>query len=102
MEIKEGRFRDDLFFRLNVIPIHVPPLRERIEDLPILVNVSWGIWPKNYPPLKKPCPKMPLKILKQWHWKGNVRELKNLMERLSIMVDGDVIGKKDLPAPYKS
>jgi len=100
VEIKEGRFRDDLFFRLNVIPIHVPPLRERIEDLPILVNVFLGHLAEKLSTPKKTLSKDAVEILKQWHWKGNVRELKNLMERLSIMVDGDVIGKNDLPVPY--
>ncbi|MCG8549437.1 MAG: sigma-54 dependent transcriptional regulator [Desulfobacterales bacterium] len=99
-EIKAGRFREDLFFRLNVIPIHVPALRERIEDLPILVNVFLGHLAEKLSTPKKTLSGEAVEILKQWHWKGNVRELKNLMERLSIMVDGDIIGKNDLPAPY--
>lgn len=99
-EIKEGRFREDLFFRLNVIPIHVPPLRERIEDLPILVDFFLTHLAEKSSAPKKTLSKEALDILKQWHWKGNVRELKNLTERLSIMVEGDVIGKDDLPAPY--
>nr|WP_319395871.1 sigma-54 dependent transcriptional regulator [uncultured Desulfobacter sp.] len=99
-EIKAGRFRADLFFRLNVIPIHVPSLRERIEDLPILVDFFLTHLAEKSSAPKKTLSKETLEILKQWHWKGNVRELKNLMERLSIMVEGDVIGKNDLPAPY--
>jgi len=99
-EIKEGRFREDLFFRLNVIPIHVPSLRERIDDLPILVEFFLTHLAEKSSASKKTLSKEALEILKQWHWKGNVRELKNLMERLFIMVDGDVIGKNDLPAPY--
>lgn len=99
-EIKEGRFREDLFFRLNVIPIHVPALRERIEDLPLLVDFFLGHLAEKLSAPKKTLSNEAIEILKQWHWKGNVRELKNLMERLSIMVEGDVIGKKDLPAPY--
>nr|WP_319494482.1 sigma-54 dependent transcriptional regulator [uncultured Desulfobacter sp.] len=101
-EIKEGRFREDLFFRLNVIPIHVPSLRERIEDLPILVDFFLTHLAEKSSAPKKSLSKDALEILKQWHWKGNVRELKNLMERLSIMVEADVIWKNDLPAPYNS
>nr|WP_321402984.1 sigma-54 dependent transcriptional regulator [uncultured Desulfobacter sp.] len=101
-EIKEGRFREDLFFRLNVIPIHVPSLRERIEDLHILVDFFLTHLAEKSSAPKKTLSKEALEILKQWHWKGNVRELKNLMERLSIMVEADVIGKNDLPAPYNS
>lgn len=101
-EIKAGRFREDLFFRLNVIPIHVPSLRERIDDLPILVDFFLTHLAEKSSAPKKTLSKEALEILKQWHWKGNVRELKNLMERLSIMVEGDVIGKNDLPAPYNS
>jgi len=100
LEIKEGRFREDLFFRLNVIPIHVPALRERIDDLPILVGFFLSHLAEKSSAPKKTLSKEALEILKQWHWKGNVRELKNLMERLSIMVESDVIGKKDIPAPY--
>ena len=100
VEIKEGRFREDLFFRLNVIPIHVPALRERIEDLPLLVDCFLGHLAEKLSAPKKTLSKEAIDILKQWHWKGNVRELKNLMERLSIMVEGDVIGKNEIPAPY--
>ena len=99
-EIKADRFREDLFFRLNVIPIHVPSLRERIEDLPILVDFFLTHLAEKSSAPKKTLSEETLEILKQWHWKGNVRELKNLMERLSIMVEGEVIGKNDLPAPY--
>ncbi|NDY71716.1 sigma-54-dependent Fis family transcriptional regulator [Desulfobacter hydrogenophilus] len=99
-EIKEGRFREDLFFRLNVIPIHVPALRERIDDIPILVDFFLSHLAEKSLASKKTLSKEALEILKQWHWKGNVRELKNLMERLSIMVESDVIGKDDIPSPY--
>ncbi|NWH03569.1 sigma-54-dependent transcriptional regulator [Desulfobacter latus] len=99
-EIKEGRFREDLFFRLNVIPIHVPPLRERRDDIPILVDFFLSQLAEKSSAPKKTLSEEALKLLTQWHWKGNVRELKNLMERLSIMVENDVIGKNDIPAPY--
>ena len=99
-EIKEGRFREDLFFRLNVIPIRVPPLRERRDDIPILVDFFLSQLAEKSSAPKKTLSEEGLELLKQWNWKGNVRELKNLMERLFIMVESDVIGKNDIPAPY--
>ena len=99
-EIKDGRFREDLFFRLNVIPIHVPALRERIDDIPILVDFFLTHLAEKSSASKKSLSTEALELLKLWHWKGNVRELKNLMERLSIMVEGETIDKKDIPAPY--
>ncbi|PIE63048.1 MAG: Fis family transcriptional regulator [Desulfobacter postgatei] len=99
-EIKEGRFREDLYFRLNVIPIRVPPLRERIDDIPMLVDIFLRQLAEKLSVPEKTMSKKALGLLKQWHWKGNVRELKNLMERLSIMVESEVIGKNDIPAPY--
>ena len=99
-EIKEGRFREDLFFRLNVIPIRVPPLRERRDDIPILVDFFLSQLAEKSSAPKKTLSEEGLELLKRWHWKGNVRELKNLMERLFIMVESDVIGKNDIPVPY--
>ncbi len=101
-EIKAGRFREDLFFRLNVIPIHVPALRERREDIPILVDCFLDKLADKSSAPKKRLSKEALDLLCQWHWKGNVRELKNLMERLSIMVEADVIEKDDIPMPYNA
>ncbi|MBQ7607635.1 MAG: sigma-54-dependent Fis family transcriptional regulator [Desulfovibrionaceae bacterium] len=96
-EVKLGRFREDLYYRLNVIPIHLPPLRERGKDV-ILLS-------KHF--LKKFCEKKgrPLLklsrdtvlILEGYRWPGNVRELENFMERLSILTDGNVVTPKDLP-----
>ncbi|WP_321493892.1 sigma-54 dependent transcriptional regulator [uncultured Desulfobacter sp.] len=99
-EIKAGRFREDLFFRLNVIPIHVPALRERSEDIPILVDFFLTHLAEKSSAPKKTLSKESVELLKKWHWKGNVRELKNLMERLSIMVESQTIEKNDIPAPY--
>lgn len=99
-EIEKGTFRDDLFFRLNVIPIKVPPLRERSEDIPELVeefigefSVSTNIEPKR-------MSGSALELLKKYPWPGNVRELKNLVERLMIMSPGKVIEAADIPAPF--
>ena len=99
-EIAEGRFREDLFYRLNVIPIEVPPLRDRIEDLFILVN-SFLAETADYNRTKpKQMAPDAIELLKQYQWPGNVRELKNLVERLSIMAEKDTIEASDLPEPY--
>jgi two-component system nitrogen regulation response regulator NtrX len=95
-EIEKGNFREDLFHRLNVIPINIPPLKERQEDIPILVeNFSADITAKH----KKPPVKFDeeaLKFLQTQKWSGNVRELRNLIERVIIIVDKKEIGKKDI------
>jgi two-component system nitrogen regulation response regulator NtrX len=90
-EIKAGRFREDLFFRLNVIPIVIPPLRERIEDLEELITYFMNKYkqPKYAEPKKISAEAV--KILKSYHWPGNIRELKNFMERVNIMTEEQVI-----------
>jgi two-component system nitrogen regulation response regulator NtrX len=99
-EIEKGTFREDLYFRLNVIPIQVPPLRDRAEDIPELVeeflaefSVSTNIDPKR-------MSGSALGLLKKYPWPGNVRELKNLVERLMIMSPGMVIEASDIPSPF--
>ncbi|MBD3183497.1 response regulator [Candidatus Poribacteria bacterium] len=90
-EIEKGNFRQDLFYRLNVIPIVVPPLRERKEDIPLLVNhFVHQFCSENGKPVKELEPEA-INILKQHDWPGNVRELRNIAERLVIMVDSDTI-----------
>ncbi len=99
-EIEKGNFRQDLFFRLNVIPIHVPPLRERKGDVPLLVDTFFDKMALQTSDPKKTLSQEALELLDQYHWQGNVRELKNLVERLYIMVKGDIIGVEDIPHPY--
>ncbi len=99
-EIKNGTFRQDLFFRLNVIPIHVPPLRDRKADIPMLVNTFLENLSKQSSGPQKSLSKEAMDLLGQYQWQGNVRELKNLVERLSIMVEGETIEKEDIPQPY--
>ena len=96
-EIKKGAFREDLYYRLNVIPLQVPPLRERRDDIPLLlshfveeVSHEQGIKPKE-------IHREAVTILKQYAWPGNVRELKNIVERMMIMVPSPVIIPPDLP-----
>ncbi|KPJ78495.1 MAG: Fis family transcriptional regulator [Deltaproteobacteria bacterium SG8_13] len=99
-EMEKGRFRQDLFFRLNVVPIEVPSLRDRIADLPLLVETFLEEFSKKS---QKPAIKVSesaMALLSRYPWPGNVRELKNLVERLAIMVEKDVIEAEDLPAPY--
>jgi two-component system nitrogen regulation response regulator NtrX len=90
-EIEKGNFRQDLFYRLNVIPITVPPLRDRKDDIPILVeHFVEQFCDENGKPLKKISPDA-ISVLKDYNWPGNIRELRNIVERLIIMVDSDTI-----------
>ncbi len=95
-EIEEGNFREDLYHRLNVIPIKVPPLRERISDIPILVEHFTKIICKaNKFPMKKFSDEA-IKVLQSYKWSGNVRELKNIIERIIIMIPQNKITKEDV------
>ncbi len=95
--VKNGAFREDLYFRLNVIPIHVPPLRQREGDVPILVQHFLRLHcQKKGLPLKKMA-KEALECMESYDWPGNVRELENLIERLVILTENDVIHLQDLP-----
>ncbi len=99
-EIEKGSFREDLYHRLNVIPIKVPALRQRREDIPLLVDIFLAESAKqNQTTGKKLTPKA-LDLLCSYPWPGNVRELKNLLERLTIMVKKDIIAEIDLPDFY--
>ncbi|MGQ9494761.1 MAG: sigma-54-dependent transcriptional regulator [Thermoanaerobaculaceae bacterium] len=96
-EIAAGRFRQDLYFRLNVIPLRVPALAERPEDVPLLLEtfmrklgIRMGVRPKRFSP-------QALEVLSTYSWPGNVRELRNLVERLLIMVEGEEVTPEDLP-----
>lgn len=95
-EIEEGRFREDLYFRLNVIPILVPPLRERAGDAPILMAAFLKKWAEKTGGTMKTLAFDTLDILAKETWPGNVRELKNLAERLAVTVSSDVIAASDI------
>ena len=97
-EIRAGRFREDLFYRLNVVPLRTPPLRERLEDVPVLVDwfVRRYTQADNYRPKKLTADA--IAQLQSMPWRGNVRELKNLVERLLILTPGDVIDRRDVLA----
>jgi two-component system, NtrC family, nitrogen regulation response regulator NtrX len=95
-EIRDGRFREDLYFRLNVIPIFVPPLRDRPEDIPLLADHFMALMAAEYGRRPKRLAPEAVARLQQYQWPGNVRELRNTIERLIIMVAGDTITAQDL------
>ncbi|MBN1553078.1 sigma-54-dependent Fis family transcriptional regulator [bacterium] len=95
-EIEKNTFREDLFYRLNVIPIHMPPLREHSEDIPLLINHYLEYYCKEYGKPMKNILQDALQALKKYSWPGNVRELKNEIERLVIMTPLAVIKLDDL------
>ncbi len=99
--VEQGAFREDLFYRLEVIPVYLPPLRERKGDIPELVELF----------LKKKCEEMnmspkrltpeSMEALKNYLWPGNVRELENVIERTIVLADGDEVGLHDLPLVFE-
>ena len=99
-ELEKGNFRDDLYFRLNVIPMRVPPLRERVEDIPELIAVFIKDLSLNTNLGRKEFSSEAIEILQKYHWPGNVRELKNLVERLVIMAPGKIIHAHEIPPPF--
>ncbi len=99
-EIEKGNFREDIYYRLNVIPIEVPSLRDRRKDIPLLVETFFAVCAKQDRSEKKRMNRKAVDMLCNYSWPGNVRELKNLIERLDIMVEKDVIKEFNLPAPY--
>jgi len=101
-KIEDGTFREDLFYRLNVIPLHVPPLRDRLEDIPLLIEHFIEEFAGEDKRRKKTINDAAMKMLTRYRWPGNVRELKNLIERLIIMSPDQVITVEDLPASILS
>jgi two-component system nitrogen regulation response regulator NtrX len=97
-EIQRGRFREDLYFRLNVIPFHVPPLRERREDVPLLARHFAQVLSAEHGRRPRALSPEVTDALSQLPWPGNVRELRNIIERLVIMTSGDTIERRHLPA----
>jgi transcriptional regulator with PAS, ATPase and Fis domain len=98
--VKEGRFREDLFYRLNVIPIMIPPLRERREDIPPLARHFLADANATLNKSVKRLSRETEALLLHYDWPGNVRELKNLIERLVILSTGDTIEPRDLPPQF--
>jgi two-component system nitrogen regulation response regulator NtrX len=98
-EIERGNFREDLFYRLNVIPFWVPPLRERREDIPLLVNYFLHEFTAAYGRKPKELTPEAYQALQDYSWPGNVRELRNLIERIVIMNPQVRIDVRHLPLP---
>jgi transcriptional regulator with PAS, ATPase and Fis domain len=99
--VRQGGFREDLYYRLNVIPIRVPPLRDRVGDIPLLVtHFLQEFSKKKKKPPKRLSPKA-MELLNRYHWPGNVRELENLVERLVILTEGEVVEVADLPQRFR-
>jgi DNA-binding NtrC family response regulator len=98
--VKEKRFRDDLYYRINVIPIRLPPLRERTEDIPILSECFVRRYAKRFNKRVAGVTEPTLAILKRYHWPGNVRELEHLIERIVAVSDKEEISEEDLPLEF--
>jgi len=96
-DIKRGAFRSDLFYRLNVIALHLPPLRERRDDIPLLVDVFLHRAAETRQEAPKRVSEAAMDILRSFNWPGNVRELENALERAVILTPGDVIDADVLP-----
>ncbi|MEW5976178.1 MAG: sigma-54 dependent transcriptional regulator [Acidobacteriota bacterium] len=95
--VREGKFREDLYYRLSVIPIQIPPLRDRKEDIPLLVDYFIKYYCVQFRKQVKGITPDGMKQLMSYHWPGNVRELRNVVERAMILVDTEMIDVPDLP-----
>jgi DNA-binding NtrC family response regulator len=98
--VKDGRFREDLYFRPNVIPVRLPPLRERIEDLPVLADFFLQRYNAKFRKSLRGISESALRILGSYWWPGNIRELENLIERLVAVSDKEWVTDEDLPFEY--
>lgn len=99
-QIDAGEFRRDLYYRLNVVPLELPPLSQRTEDIEHLIKHFSGLFAETYSIVAPKFSKPALKILKAYAWPGNIRELRNLCERLSILLAGKTIEPENLPLEF--
>jgi DNA-binding NtrC family response regulator len=99
--VAEGKFREDLYYRLNVVPLHVPPLRERREDIPLLIERFVAIANRNRKKALKGFSPEAVQSLMNYNWPGNVRELENLVQRMAIFCGGSTVSRADLPENYQ-
>ena len=95
--VAEGKFREDLYYRMNVVPLRVPPLRERRDDIPLLVQHFLQQALERHRKDAKQITGATMKILCEFPWPGNVRQLRNCMERLVVTVEGPIVHAEDLP-----
>ena len=98
--VKEGAFREDLYYRINVIPVRLPPLRERIEDLPVLADFFLKRYSTRFHKKVNGIAESTLRMLSHYYWPGNIRELENLIERLVAVTNNEWITDEDLPFEF--
>ena len=101
-EVKEGRFREDLYYRLNVLPIELPPLRARAGDLPLLINYYVDTYNREFRKHVRGVDARAMDALKAYGWPGNVRELRNVVERAMLLADGQTLTLNDFPVAAAS
>ena len=99
--MREGRFREDLYYRLNVINIEIPPLRERVEDIPLLAYHMLKRYAARMEKEVRSFAPLVVDVLQTYHWPGNVRELENVVERAVVLCRGDVVELQHLPGPLR-
>jgi transcriptional regulator with PAS, ATPase and Fis domain len=99
-QIDAGEFRRDLYYRLNVVPLELPPLSQRTEDIELLIKHFLGLFENSYGITAPKFSRTALKVLKAYPWYGNIRELRNLCERLSILLAGRIIEPENLPLEF--
>ena len=97
-EVKKGAFREDLFYRLNVLPIHLPPLKGRVEDVPLLIQHFINMFNTRLNKNIKGIVPAAMTLLLNYHWPGNVRELENVIERAVVLAEGTTIQRENLPS----
>ena len=100
--VEQGRFRQDLFFRLKVVTLEIPPLRERREDIPLFVQHFLEIFNREFDRKVRGVQPAVLTAIKRNSWPGNVRELRNVIESMVLFSRGEEIGLEDLPAEYRA
>jgi DNA-binding NtrC family response regulator len=101
LAVKERRFREDLFYRLHVVPVNLPPLRERKEDIPLLADHFVRKYNSEFGKKLKGINHAALELLQKYDWPGNVRELENLIERLVVLTKGEFIETERLPVEIR-
>ena len=99
-EVNAGNFREDLYYRLSVVPIRIPPLRERRDDIPLLLEKFIHLYQRNCKGSLKRFSPQAVEILKKYSWPGSVRELKSLVQRLSILLEKETVDLEDLPEQF--
>jgi two-component system response regulator AtoC len=96
-DVKEGGFREDLYYRLNVISLVIPPLRERKDDIPLLIDYFVDGYNRVLNKSVKGCDQEAMELLQHYSWPGNIRELRNIIERAMLLTDGNIITPSDIP-----